>query len=182
MAPSAHEQDPLTIQDIEQPSSANATEGQRKPAPKPTRSRIAKQPAPQRERSPLFDAFCRSFGVNPDRPGNRAGLAQAFATRCRDHGATVAQFREYYRTSKAAGDWGRFDQPHNVADRFLAAIAPADALDDATPADARPPIGAVLAPLGLSTSNPAKWPADVLAAYRDVAAQWGYVEGIEATR
>lgn len=73
-----------------------------------------------RLRNERFDAFCKAWAVDPDKPGNKAGLAQAFDTRCEAEGATVDEFREFYLASKRAAEWGKFVKPHSTTDEFLA--------------------------------------------------------------
>jgi hypothetical protein len=88
------------------------------PTPKPRASKAPKADPTPRERDPFFDAFCRSFGL-PDGGGKKAGLAGAFSVDCKREGATLDQFRSFYRAN--AGEWGKFNcQPHNVGGAFLA--------------------------------------------------------------
>ena len=92
-------------------------------SPRRTRSATAKASAadkPPRQRDELFDAFCRAWAIDPDKPGNKAGLAGAFASRCRADGATVDELRDYYREKTTSGEWGRYVKPHTLTDEFLA--------------------------------------------------------------
>jgi len=73
-----------------------------------------------RPRNDRFDAFCVAWAIDPDNPGGDAGLAQRFATRTAKEGATIDEFRVFYREQKASGAWGEYVQPHNCATRFLA--------------------------------------------------------------
>lgn len=88
------------------------------PTPKPRASKAPKADPAPRERDPFFDAFCRAFGLPAD-GGKKAGLAGAFSADCKREGATLDQFRSFYRAN--AGEWGKFNcQPHNVGGAFLA--------------------------------------------------------------
>lgn len=73
-----------------------------------------------------------------------------------------------------ADDWrGKQGQAPTVA-QFETWLSTCRASRPTAPADSRPPIGAVLSRLGLSESQPERWPPDVLARYPDIAAMWGY--------
>jgi len=140
----------------------------------------------------LFDAYCRAFGVDPDRPGNKSGLAGDFSARCRKAGVGIGDFREYFRRSKAAGEWGKFDLPHNVTDRFLGSVSPADALDAAMtlddvvylPGGARRPLLDAMVRLGIDHLTPHdQLPAELQALYADeIAAQRALRDSLRTPR
>jgi len=85
------------------------------------------RPEPSREptttaphgRKPLWDAFCASWDLPPD-GGRHKGLAGEFDRDCTAAGATVDEYREFYREKRQAGEWGKYVKIHNCTRDFLA--------------------------------------------------------------
>lgn len=165
-----------------QSSAANAASDVAPVPAAPTRRRVARAEAgPPTPHQALFGAVCDACGLDPafldgHTTANVGKAAAFFAAQGVDPATIVAAWAaEHDRLAAAFPE--RTISPPTVArlkvivGSYRKATAPPK---PSAPADSRPPIGAVLSRLGLSESQPERWPPDVLARYRDIAEMWGY--------
>jgi len=114
-----HEEEPLRKNHRKNKSGGGGTASTERPRRTRKRAPDSAALAAPRPRDEFFDAHCKAFGADPNDPGDNAPPAKRFSTQCKRVGATLGQFREFYRKSR--GEWGRFHfTPYGVTQAFLA--------------------------------------------------------------
>lgn len=110
-----HKEEPLR----KEPLGKNRRKGgQRKRATTAGRASASAADKPPRAPDPYFDAFVAAFSLPAD-AGRHASLAGEFSRDCKRAGATIDEFRDFFRAYRAK--WGQYEfTVHGVTRAFLA--------------------------------------------------------------